>query len=175
VLDLEAGTYEDLRAVLDPDTTNHVIVLTNNEASVSKLMRSMIGWLEDYEIILYSPENWARFKNLDVEYFDQMRLHRPEGLNVNHADSVVIEFNHKFRESFGTEPGTFALRGYDIGMNIIPLLKAELENGIYAIAKHQEYEGLQQSFSWRQNSLGHWVNASSFILRLNDLRLEPAD
>ena len=175
VVDLEAGTYDEIKTKLSSEVPNHILVLTNNEASVSKLMRSMIGWLEDFEIILYATENWAKFKNIDVEYFDQMRLHRPDAMHVIHEDSTVISFNSKFRESFGTEPSTFALRGYDIGMKVIPLLKEELENGIYALAQGSESKGLQQSFQWRQNALGHWVNSRSFILRLNDLRLEPAD
>lgn len=175
VVDLESGTYEDLRRVLNPDLPNHIIVLTNNEASVSMLMRSMIGWLEDYEIILYSGESWSKFKNIDVVYFDQLRHHRSEVLFVNYDDELVVNFNAIFRKSFGTEPGSFAFKGYDIGLQLLTQLPTIQGNGVEAIAYLPITKGLQQDFVWRQNSRGHWMNEASFIVRLNDLRLEIAD
>lgn len=175
VVDLEAGTYEDLRAVLNPEIPNHIIVLTNNEASVSKLMRSMIGWLEDFEIILYSGESWSKFKNIDVAYFDQLRHHRPEVTFVDYNDELVVDFNLKFRDTFGTEPGTFAFKGYDTGLQLLRQLRSIREEGLQSVGDLAFMSGLQQDYKWRQNSQGHWINESCFILRLNDLTLERAE
>jgi hypothetical protein len=132
----------------------------------------MIGWLEDYEIILYSGESWSKFKNIDVVYFDQLRHHRPEVLFVNYDDELVVNFNAIFRKSFGTEPGSFAFKGYDIGLQLLTQLPTIQGNGVEAIAYLPITKGLQQDFVWRQNSRGHWMNEASFIVRLNDLRLE---
>ena len=174
VVDLEAGTYEDLRTELNPEIPNHIIVLTTNEASVSKLMRTMIGWLEDFEIILYSGESWSKFKNIDVAYFDQLRHHRPDAAFVNYDNEQVVDFNLKFRESFGTEPGSFAFKGYDIGLQLLRQLRTIQEDGVQTVDDLPVTSGLQQDFSWRQNSKGHWLNEASFMLRLNDLTLEVA-
>jgi LysM repeat protein len=175
VIDLEEGTYADLKAVLKKDVPNHIIVLTNNEASVSKLMRSTMSWLEDFEIILYSGESWSKFKNIDVAYFDQLRHHRPDVTFVNYEDDLVVDFNLKFREFFGTEPGTFAFKGYDLGIQLLARFGAIQKEGIQVISDLSHSKGLQQKFHWIQNSKGHWVNRSSYILRLNDLSLEIAD
>ena len=172
---LDSSTVSNVRSNLRPKGPNHVIILTEDEANVAKLMRNMLGWLEDHEVIIYGPENWGSFKNVDNEYFDQLRLHRPEVSFIEFEnDTLVREFNLKFRQKFESEPSVFAFRGFDIALAFLPKIKHVREHGIHVLADDPSV-GLQMDLIFEQDRRGHWINQHCGIVRINDLMLELAE
>jgi hypothetical protein len=171
---LDSNTIGSVKDHLLPDVANHVVILTEDEANVAKLMRNMLGWLEKYEVIIYGPEKWGDFRNVDLEYFDQLRLHRPEVSFIDfELDSNVQRFNRLFRERFESEPSIFSFRGFDIAFNLLSEVSAIRENGI-EVLEDVVLTGLQSDFRFTQNKKGHWINQSCSVVRINDLRLEIA-
>lgn len=172
---LDSSTISTVKTHLLEDLPNHVVILTEDEANVAKLMRNMLGWLEDHEVIIYGPEKWGDYRNVDIEYFDQLRLHRPEVSFVEfELDTSVQMFNKLFRKKFEVEPSVFAFRGFDIAMGILPEVKKIREDGIEALNR-VNYNGLQSDCRFGQDKHGHWINQRCAVVRINDLRLEVVE
>lgn len=152
---------------------NNVVILSNDRVKLSSLVRKLSDWSEDAYIVGYAPNAWAKFKSLDVDHFDRLRLHMPMPFFVDHDDLETQLFIQEFRSRYYTEPSTFAYRGYDLAMHFIPHLNCIMEQGPAYMLQVAD-DGLQSKFGWKKMENGGFLNHRSFMVDHTDLNLRPA-
>jgi hypothetical protein len=168
----KTGT-DSIRSFLSLTRRNNLVVLSNDQVKLSGLIRKISGWAEDASIVVFAPPTWPQLKNLEIDHFDDLRVHLPTAFFVDYKRLDVQEFVKLFRTKFGGEPSTFAFRGYDLGMHFIKNLKGIEENGVEHMNSVQE-RGLQSDFGWKQLPDGGFENVRSRVVDYTGLKLKLA-
>lgn len=171
--DLNRSGIDSLRSKLSSSKRNNIIILSNNQARLAGLLRKLSGWAEDRRIVVFTPESWRQLKNLEVDHFDDLRIHMPVAMQVNYDETEVQEFILKFREKFKAEPSSFALRGYDLAMHFIRNMDGIRKNGVGYMESVKE-KGFQTEFSWKRLPEGGFENARCRMVDHTDLNLKLA-
>lgn len=152
---------------------NNLVVLSNNQVKLAKLVRKLSDWSEDAYIVAYAPNSWQGYKNLEVDHFDELRTHMPVPFFIDYESLEVQYFVQKFRAKFNSEPSTFAFRGYDVAMHFIRNLAGIKEDGPEYMESVEE-TGLQSVFGWRRIEDGGFENTRSQMVDYTGLELKMA-
>jgi ABC-type branched-subunit amino acid transport system substrate-binding protein len=172
-VNMNRSSRDSLRTVLSRKTRNNLIILSNNEARLASLLRTMTNWTEESYIVGFAPNAWQTFKNVEMDYFDHFRLHIPTPFFVDYERIDVQLFVQRFRNTFKTDPSTFAFRGYDLAMHLIPNLNGIMESGPSYLESVQE-SGLQSDFRWIRVPNGGLENAAPRMVDYTGYELKLA-
>lgn len=172
-IDLSESSRDSLRNMLSLVDRNNIVLLSSNEVKMASLMRAMAKWSEDAYIVAYVPSAWKSFKNVEMDYFDAYRIHRPEMFHVDYEQLEVQYFVQKFREVYKTEPSTFAFRGYDLANHLIKNLQGIHDEGPAYLERVVE-SGLQTNFHWKRVADGGLENAAPKIVDYTNYQLKIA-
>lgn len=164
---------DSIRNVLSLTSRNNLIILSNNEARLASLLRNMTNWTEEAYIVGYAPNAWQMFKNVEMDYFDHFRIHVPTPFYVDYENLDVQLFVQKFRKIFNADPSTFAFRGYDLAMHLIPNLSGIMEDGPSYLESVEE-KGLQNDFRWHRVPNGGLENAAPRMVDYTGYELKLA-
>ncbi|MCF8277672.1 MAG: ABC transporter substrate-binding protein [Flavobacteriales bacterium] len=164
---------DSIRNHLSHAKRNNIVVLSNNQVKLASLIKKISSWAEDDYIVAYAPNTWQTFKNLEIDYFDKLRLHMPVPFHVNYERLDVEYFVLNFREKFNAEPSSFAFRGYDLAMHFIRNLDGIKSQGVDYMQQVRE-TGLQSSFSWSKVPDGGFENSHAIMVDYTDLELKIA-
>jgi len=168
--DVSNGLRDSIFHRLSPVQPNHIVVLSTEEAKVAKMVRTLAGWAKETDITVYAPSSWPRFRNVEVEHWDRLRLHVPDPFCIDYEDEVTERFIYAFRKRFSTEPSTFAYRGYDIGIHFLRALPGIRAEGPAYLQKIHDH-GLQSDFKWARITDGGFENISPRIIDHTGLKL----
>ncbi len=102
-------------------TKNNVVFIPNsNQSFVTSLFSYLITTLnkrgyEDYKVTLIGLEEWVKFENIDLDYFQRLNVHYCNPQNINEEDSLTQDFITGYIETNNTYPSNNSILGYDIG------------------------------------------------------------
>jgi ABC-type branched-subunit amino acid transport system substrate-binding protein/LysM repeat protein len=171
--DIYKAGSDSIRNRLSLSGRNNLVILSNNQVKLASLLRKLMGWSEEAYIVAFAPGNWQRFKNLEIDHFDQLRIHRPAEFHADYNQLEVQQFVQQFRLRYQGEPNTFAFRGYDVAMHFVKNINGIKNSGPeYMLAV--EETGLQSAFGWKQLEDGGFENARSRIVDYTGLQLKLA-
>lgn len=164
---------DSIRNRLSLTRRNNLVILSNDQVKLAGLMRKMTSWTEDSYIVGYAPNSWQGYKNLEVDHFDDLRIHMPVPFHVDYDRLEVQYFVQKFRQKFNAEPSTFAFRGHDIAMHFIKNLSGIREDGPEYMESVEE-TGLQSVFGWKRVVDGGFENTRAQIVDYTGLQMKLA-
>ena len=171
--DIYKAGSDSIRNRLSLSGRNNLVILSNNQIKLASLLRKLVGWSEDAYIVACAPANWQRFKNLEIDHFDQLRMHMPSEFHVNYEDLETQHFVQEFRLRYQGEPNTFAFRGYDVVSHFVKNMNGIKELGPQYMLAVEE-TGLQSSFGWKKLEQGGFENTRSRIVDYTGLQLKLA-
>ncbi len=109
------NVLEPIKALMNREKTNRVLVISESEAFVNDLVRNLNLLIhENYRIVLYGPSKLRSFETIDVEDYHNVNLHLAMSYYVDYDSPEVQDFLLKYRALYNTEPGPFAFHGYDL-------------------------------------------------------------
>ena len=167
-----------LKQVLLPATQNWVILESSSVGVISSTVSALNRLLrDDLDITLFTTNKNDSYDNESVTNEDLGKLHF-------HYPSVDKEYNIEFSEGFikkyqeenGVIPNQYAVRGYDLTMDV--LLRLAASEDIYESFKdftsYTEYN--ENKFLYEPQPGGGFRNKAVYILQINpDLTLQKAD
>lgn len=170
-IDISKGLRDSVFHRLSPIEPNHLVIITDDEAKVASLVRTLSNWGKDADLTVYGLSNWPKFRNVEADHWDRLRLHVPDPLAINFKDPATERFILAFRERFGTEPNSFAYRGYDLGIHMLRALPGIRAEGIDHMLRVKDC-GIQCDFTWKRHDNGGLENTSPRIVDYSGLMLE---
>jgi LysM repeat protein/ABC-type branched-subunit amino acid transport system substrate-binding protein len=173
VYNINRSGSDSLRNRLSLTKRNNLVFLSNNQVRLASLVRKISTWTEDAYIVGYAPNSWQGFKNLEVDHFDELRIHMPTAMHVDYDNLSVQELVMKFRTLYNAEPTSFAFRGYDIAMHFIQNLDGIKEMDVQYMESVEE-SGVQSDFGWRQLPEGGFENTKARMIDYTGLELKLA-
>ena len=99
---------------LAADKTNHIIVASEKESFASDAVRNISLLSTNYDIVGYGSNRMRNFETIEIEAFQNVRMHFSLGYFVDYKRPEVKDFVFKYRAMFSTEPGAYAFQGYDL-------------------------------------------------------------
>ena len=173
-VNLAKSGRDSLKSVLSAREVNHLIMLTNDQARVASLLREVHRWAEQYRIVMYVPDTWLQFKNVDLYYLDKMQA---TFATNDYSATNSPEYRRvvdRCMQRYSGEPTDLTLRGYDCLMHLAPLVPNIKNDGPMAL-DGRAYTGLIQQFKWARAGIGGMENTDAHVVRFNNLSLNKVD
>lgn len=153
------NVLEPIKALMNQEKTNRVLVISESEAFVNDLVRNLNLLIhKDYRIVLYGPSKLRSFETIDVEDYHNVNLHLAMSYYVDYDSPEVQDFLLKYRALYNTEPGPFAFQGYDL-MHYFVKVCAKYGTGWGEFIENEDTARLLQSdFKFRRFGEGGLEN-----------------
>jgi hypothetical protein len=169
---------EDVQNVLLPGKTI-VFLESDNESFISNVT-SMLNAMNgitikerskrkiEREIILMTTSYNKSFEGLYVSNYDlsNLNFHYP---SVNHNMELSETFKQKYLTQFGTFPNKYAIRGFDLTLDI--LLRLSNFGSFFEIPSNIKTSYIANKFNYIRQLNGGFKNEAGFILKHQDLEI----
>ena len=170
---------EDVQSALLAGRTL-VFLESNNEgfvSNVTSMLNAMNGITilvdeDDNEteierdIVLMTTSKNRAFEGANISNYDLSNLHfQYPSVNFNYQISDVFE--QRFIQEFGTFPNKYAIRGFDITMDV--LLRLSKYGTLYAETSSFQTTYLENKFQYILQPYGGYKNEAGYILKYEDL------
>lgn len=155
---------------------NIVFLETKNEAFASNVT-SMLNGLnnEEHQIVLMTTQNSSVFegKNISNYHLSNLKFTYPSA-NKTLATPTTNGFITKYKSLYGVEPNKYAIRGFDLTLDIL-LRLASKENLYEAATPELETEYLENKFRYTKKYFGGYFNEAVYIVKYDDLTIVEAE
>ena len=169
---------EDVQNVLLPGKTI-VFLESDNESfisNVTSMLNSMNGITRksrgrrkiEREIILMTTFYNKSFEGLYVSNYDLSNLHFHYP-SVNYNMDLSESFKQKYLIQFGTYPNKYAIRGFDLTMDI--LLRLRNFGTLFENSLNIKTSYIANKFKYSRQLNGSYKNETGFILKYQDLEI----
>lgn len=112
-------TFEHLASV---DHENVVVVYSEKKVFILDILRSLNELRDTFNITVIGMPEWKEVEGLVAEHLNNLNTHIFARDFANYRDPSVRRFVMEFRESYATEPNSFAFTGYNIGVYFLGAL-----------------------------------------------------
>ena len=82
-------------------------------------------------------------------------------------------FISDYKTKYGVRPNRFAIRGYDVMLDVLLRLSSEKGNLSDSNDGVIETEYVENKFRYNKKLFGGYVNEAAYIVHYNDLRILP--
>ena len=168
---------EDVQKALLPGRTI-VFLESNNEgfvSNVTSMLNAMNGFTTlvgktkiQRDIILMTTSNNRAFEGVNVSNYDLSNLHFQYPA-TNYNMELPSAFQEKYLNKFGTFPNKYAIRGFDLTMDL--LLRLSKFGTLYESASDIQTSYIGNKFKYTLQPNGGYKNEAGFILKYDDLEI----
>ncbi len=162
--------------LLQKGKPNWIILESENLNVVSSATSALNRLARDYDITLLTTNKNSAFESdlISNNHLGKLKFHYPS-VDREYDTTRTEDFIDTYVERFGIEPNQFALRGYDITLDVL-LRLASAEDLYDSFEKYPGYtEYYESKFHYLPTSGGGFINDAVYILKLNeDLTISDA-
>jgi LysM repeat protein len=174
------SNLESLLPHLNRDQNNVLFVPSSNSTFITNLFNYLVNVLNKKEfkntqITLIGLEEWLKYENIDLEYFQRLNVYIPVTQYINYEDSLTNNFTNSYVEKNNTFPSKISFLGYDIATYFAGNLKAY--GTVYLNSEsHSEVENysIKQSF-FKTGIESGYENTNSYMLHFDNYILKKVD
>ncbi|OIQ31085.1 MAG: hypothetical protein BM564_00195 [Bacteroidetes bacterium MedPE-SWsnd-G2] len=162
---------DDLIEVL-VEGDNLVFLESKNEAFVSNVTSMLNGLItEDIKITLATTDKNRAFegKNISNHHLSNLFFHYPSA-NKSFDYEAKNGFIEKYIETYGVAPNKYAIRGFDVTLDILLRMANEDFNSNWSLdGKESEY--LENKFRYTKKAFGGYINDAVYIVKYDNLSI----
>ncbi len=169
-------TPEDFEDILLPGK-NVVFLETQDEgfvSNVSSMLNSLIDAEERIEIVLMTTRMNPAFEGENIRnvHLSNLKFHFPT-VQKDYDEDTKNAFVNIYKKKYGIAPNKFAVRGFDMTMDILLRLSAK-ENLFQGADYDMETEYVENKFKYSKKLFGGYYNVAAYIVKYDNLRLVEA-
>ncbi|WP_335974388.1 LysM peptidoglycan-binding domain-containing protein [Gaetbulibacter jejuensis] len=165
----------DLDGVFKPGR-NIVFLETSNEAFASNVISMLNGIHNDeQQIVLMTTNKNSAFEgeNISNYHLSNLKFHYPSA-NKTFSSSTTNGFVNAYkRDHNGVEPNKYAVRGFDLTLDVLMRLASE-EDLFDASGSEIETEYVENKFRYSKKLFGGYFNEAVYIVKYDDLTIVEA-
>ncbi len=163
-----------LQKILSKEEENYIVVFSDHEPDVSKLVSRLYLLSDAYPIRLVGMPSWQVWKSIDWIQLHGLQLQLISPFYVDYSSAHTRNFLLKSRSKLGYEPYevkslgyNFTMLGYDIGLYFLSALKQYGRNFGNCI-NQVEADQLLTKFHFQKASSGGFVNTNCNIIQYGE-------
>ncbi len=164
----------DLSALL-PDlskTSENIFIVPSTERSFVTVTLQALDKLSDtYPVQLFGHPNWSKATYLPPESLDKMHTFITSAYQVNYKSAEMGNFIKSFRKAYHTEPGEYAIKGFDTGLYFGKLTTDPVSD--FNHLQNIPFDALHNHFEFIQKKGYGWINTYVELLQYEDYTLKP--
>lgn len=172
---------DDIEKVLK-EGRNIVFLETANEGFVSnvtsvlsayngKTVNTKTETTLEREIVLMTTNKNKAFESKNVSNYDlsNLKFHYPS-VNRSCDSDENNSFVKRYRARYHTEPNRYAIRGFDLTMDV--LMRLAIEEDLYKASDVEvATEYVENKFQYAKKLFGGYYNEAAYIIKYEDLKL----
>ena len=114
IIDYNHGGSANLEDALSLGYENIVLIPSEDEVFVTKIIERLNGYTKKYDISLFGPPSWELFENIIITHLRNLNFKYTSPHYVDYNNWRVKSVTKQYREVYKTDPSIYALQGYDI-------------------------------------------------------------
>lgn len=162
---------EDINPLLAKDKVNWVLVETQDVSLIANITSVLNSALtEEYRMRMLTTGSNTPFEDVNISnaYLSNLNFYFP---SVNQNVTSGSSFVSSYQKQFGTLPSKFAIRGYDIMLDV--LLKLAYRKNMFEVSQRVgETTYVENKFNYERNWSGTYANTSVYILYYEGLEVK---
>jgi LysM repeat protein/ABC-type branched-subunit amino acid transport system substrate-binding protein len=170
---LNDSLLTNISKVLTQQDENVVIVFSESEPDVSRLMTKLYMMSSLYPIMVFGMPSWQMWKTIELNYFHHLQLHLISPFYIDYNNAEVKQFLEKCRKTYGYEPYetsamgyNFCMLGYDVGYYFLSALR-QYGKDFQQCMGSMETHLLLAPYRYAQEGLGGYINQGFNMVRYN--------
>lgn len=170
---LNDSLLTNLSKVLTQHDDNIVIVFSESEPDVSRLMTKLYMMSSLYPIQVYGMPSWQMWKTIELNYFHHLQLHLISPFYIDYNKAEVKQFLEKCRKKYGYEPYetsalgyNFCMLGYDLGYYFLSALR-QYGRDFGPCTGSMEMHMLLSPYRFAREGEGGYINQGFNMIRYN--------
>jgi LysM repeat protein/ABC-type branched-subunit amino acid transport system substrate-binding protein len=170
---LNDSLLTNLSKVLTQQNDNILIVFSESEPDVSRLMTKLYMMSSLYPIQVYGMPSWQMWKTIELNYFHHLQLHLISPFYIDYNKAEVKQFLEKCRKRYGYEPYetsalgyNFCMLGYDLGYYFLSALR-EFGKDFGPCIGSMEPRLLLSPYRFAREGEGGYINHGFNMIRYN--------
>jgi LysM repeat protein/ABC-type branched-subunit amino acid transport system substrate-binding protein len=170
---LNDSLLTNISKVLTQQDENIVIVFSESEPEVSRLMTKLYMMSSLYPIKVFGMPSWQMWKTIELNYFHHLQLHLISPFYIDYNNAEVKEFLEKCRRTYGYEPYetsaqgyNFCMLGYDVGYYFLSALRnygKDFQQCLGSLDTHL----LLSPYRYAREGQGGYINQGFNMIRYN--------
>ena len=161
---------------LHPTKNNVIFVPTTDRTFITNLFSVLATTLnqknyQEYRVTLLGLEEWMKFENIDLSYFQTLNVHYSSARFINDEDSLVASFVKKYTKQEETYPSKNTFLGFDLAYYFGTNLS---QNGtVFSSQSLAEFKGYSINLNFFKTGVeSGFENTNSFLLKFDDFTLK---
>ncbi len=170
---LDDKLMTELDSVLSKQVENIIIVFSESEPDVGRLISRLYMMSTLYPIKLFGLPSWQVWKTIDLTYFHNLQVHLISPFYTDYTNPAVKRYLYRSRMEYGYEPYeissrgyNFSMLGYDLGFYFLSALRHYGKDFQYCIG-HLESRLLLSPYHYVRYGVGGYVNEGFMMIRYN--------
>ena len=170
---LNDSLLTNISRVLTQQDENIVIVFSESEPDVSRLMTKLYMMSSLYPIVVYGMPSWQMWKTIELNYFHHLQLHLISPFYIDYNNAEVKQFLEKCRKTYGYEPYetsamgyNFCMLGYDVGYYFLSALR-QYGKDFQQCMGNMETHLLLSPYRFAREGPGGYINQGFNMIRYN--------
>ena len=170
------SNISEIVSQLKRDKNNVIFVPTSNQSFVANMFSYLTTTLnkrdyKDFRVTIIGFEEWMKFENIDLEYFQKLNVHYCSSRYINTQDSLINGFMKNYINKTETYPSNNTLLGFDLayyfGNNFMN------QGTLFSPVSLQEYHGISIDLNFFKTGIeSGFENTNSYLLRFDDYTLK---
>jgi|WetSurSiteA1Bulk_404760.scaffolds.fasta_scaffold03337_2 LysM repeat protein/ABC-type branched-subunit amino acid transport system substrate-binding protein len=160
-----------LSKVLTKEDDNIIVVFSDNEPDVSRLLTRIYMMSTLYPVRLLGMPSWQAMKSIDLTYLHNLQVSLITPFFTDYTNPEIARYLSKSREVYGYEPYeitslgyNFSMLGYDIGLFFLSALK-QYGRDFQQCLDQLDSEKLLSRFRFSRQGTGGYVNNSYMLIQ----------
>ena len=151
---------------------NLVFLQSSDEGFISNVTSIVNGFVDDeHEIVLTTTDKNSGFEGENVSnvHLSNLKFHYPS-VNRSFDGSKENSFISKYRKIYGIEPNRYAIRGFDLTLDL--LLRLASGENLYETADSSiQTEYIENKFRYAKKMFGGYTNESVYVVKYDNLAI----
>lgn len=140
---------------------NKVILAITSEAVLNNAVRNMCIEESKGNVICYAPNKVTSYESIPVENIHRAHMRVLSSYYVDYSDPETLDFVHKYRALYKSEPSQFAFQGHDLAVFLAKTFRKYGKAWEYLVSDEPQMDLLQSSFKLRRLEDGGLVNTAA--------------
>lgn len=169
------ASLEGVIAKLKKDQNNVLFVPSSDQGFVTTFFSQLIGILnnrnyQDCQITVIGLEEWSKFKNIDIEYFQRLNVHYRASQFINDQDSLTNTCVQNYIKRNKTYPSNNTMLGCDLAEYFGKKLQ---KYGTVMVNDEESFRGKSVFISFFKTGIeSGYENIAGVVLRYFDYSIQ---
>lgn len=154
----------------------NVVFLETSDSGFVSNVTSILNSLksDEKQIVLATTDRNAAFEDESISnvYLSNLQFHFPS-IRKDFDFSVKNKFVEDFKKKYGYPPSLYAIRGFDVTMDIL-LRLASFDSLFESVKFDSETTYLENKFLYRKKLFGGYYNTASYVVKYDGLKIMEA-